>query len=118
MAFERGLRESKLLMMLPRYETNLRHTLNQAEFRLRRIIAERKEREADAANNEGEAAVANSEREADATTNQEREASAPPKTPPQNEPKFTHRPGRNTPCPCGSGLKFKRCCISKIPRAA
>lgn len=20
--------------------------------------------------------------------------------------------GRNTPCPCGSGLKFKKCCIS------
>lgn len=22
--------------------------------------------------------------------------------------------GRNEPCPCGSGQKFKRCCISKI----
>lgn len=21
--------------------------------------------------------------------------------------------GRNTPCPCGSGTKFKRCCIDK-----
>ena len=21
--------------------------------------------------------------------------------------------GRNTPCPCGSGLKFKRCCLGK-----
>ena len=21
--------------------------------------------------------------------------------------------GRNDPCPCGSGLKFKRCCLSK-----
>jgi hypothetical protein len=21
------------------------------------------------------------------------------------------RPGRNDPCPCGSGLKFKKCCI-------
>lgn len=21
--------------------------------------------------------------------------------------------GRNEPCPCGSGLKFKKCCISK-----
>lgn len=21
--------------------------------------------------------------------------------------------GRNDPCPCGSGLKFKRCCIGK-----
>ncbi len=23
------------------------------------------------------------------------------------------QPGRNTTCPCGSGLKFKRCCIAK-----
>lgn len=24
------------------------------------------------------------------------------------------RPGRNDPCPCGSGKKFKKCCISRI----
>ncbi|MFN3387458.1 MAG: SEC-C metal-binding domain-containing protein [Allosphingosinicella sp.] len=22
--------------------------------------------------------------------------------------------GRNTTCPCGSGLKFKKCCIAKL----
>ena len=22
--------------------------------------------------------------------------------------------GRNSPCPCGSGVKFKRCCLPKI----
>ena len=22
--------------------------------------------------------------------------------------------GRNKPCPCGSGIKFKRCCLSKV----
>lgn len=22
--------------------------------------------------------------------------------------------GRNEPCPCGSGLKFKKCCINKL----
>lgn len=29
--------------------------------------------------------------------------------------KLTHRTaiGRNSPCPCGSGLKFKKCCIGK-----
>jgi uncharacterized protein YecA (UPF0149 family) len=29
--------------------------------------------------------------------------------------KLTHRTaiGRNAPCPCGSGLKFKKCCIGK-----
>jgi len=26
------------------------------------------------------------------------------------------RPGRNDPCPCGSGKKFKRCCIRKAGR--
>lgn len=25
--------------------------------------------------------------------------------------------GRNDPCPCGSGAKFKRCCAHKIPKA-
>jgi len=25
-------------------------------------------------------------------------------------------PGRNDPCPCGSGKKFKKCCINKKPR--
>ncbi len=22
--------------------------------------------------------------------------------------------GRNAPCPCGSGVKFKKCCIDKV----
>jgi uncharacterized protein YecA (UPF0149 family) len=26
--------------------------------------------------------------------------------------------GRNEPCPCNSGAKFKRCCISKMERVA
>jgi len=25
-----------------------------------------------------------------------------------------HIPGRNAPCPCGSGRKFKRCCWAKF----
>ena len=25
----------------------------------------------------------------------------------------THKVGRNDPCPCGSGLKFKKCCLGK-----
>jgi uncharacterized protein YecA (UPF0149 family) len=29
------------------------------------------------------------------------------------------QPGRNAVCPCGSGLKFKRCCIAGLaPKAA
>jgi len=26
---------------------------------------------------------------------------------------MTSKPGRNDPCPCGSGLKYKRCCLKK-----
>jgi SWIM/SEC-C metal-binding protein len=26
------------------------------------------------------------------------------------------RPGRNDPCPCGSGLKYKRCCALRASR--
>ncbi len=30
---------------------------------------------------------------------------------PKGKPiKVAHRPGRNLPCPCGSGQKFKYCC--------
>jgi uncharacterized protein YecA (UPF0149 family) len=28
------------------------------------------------------------------------------------------QPGRNSPCPCGSHLKFKRCCANSIPITA
>jgi hypothetical protein len=30
----------------------------------------------------------------------------------------TNQPGRNTPCPCKSGLKYKRCCLNRsdLPR--
>ncbi|HEY7321830.1 MAG TPA: SEC-C metal-binding domain-containing protein [Candidatus Binatia bacterium] len=24
--------------------------------------------------------------------------------------------GRNEPCPCGSGLKYKRCCLNKVAK--
>jgi len=29
---------------------------------------------------------------------------------PSHYPVFAHQPGRNDPCPCGSGKKFKHCC--------
>ncbi len=31
---------------------------------------------------------------------------------------MTDKPGRNDPCPCGSGKKFKNCCISKTPQTS
>ncbi len=27
--------------------------------------------------------------------------------------KEAHHPGRNDPCPCGSGRKYKHCCLEK-----
>ena len=27
----------------------------------------------------------------------------------------TYRVGRNDPCPCGTGAKYKKCCLGKIP---
>jgi uncharacterized protein YecA (UPF0149 family) len=40
----------------------------------------------------------------------------------QDEPPFmpaagTKLPGRNDPCLCGSGKKFKKCCLPKIQAA-
>ena len=29
---------------------------------------------------------------------------------PKEEPKTTQKVGRNDPCPCGSGKKYKNCC--------
>ncbi len=34
-------------------------------------------------------------------------------TPPATMPKFEPKIGRNDPCPCGSGRKFKKCCGGK-----
>lgn len=38
-----------------------------------------------------------------------------PPLPPPVEPikKTKAEPGRNDPCPCGSGKKFKQCCLKK-----
>ena len=32
-------------------------------------------------------------------------------------PRRVRRVGRNEPCPCGSGKKYKRCCIDRPPEA-
>ena len=36
----------------------------------------------------------------------------------QTPVRVTPQPGRNTVCPCGSGIKFKRCCLNKPPLEA
>ncbi len=33
-------------------------------------------------------------------------------------PKTTARPGRNDPCYCGSGRKYKHCCLAKDEKKA
>ena len=38
--------------------------------------------------------------------------SAPPSHAQPVTPTPAAKPGRNQPCPCGSGRKFKRCCMS------
>ena len=35
--------------------------------------------------------------------------------PPGNMPRRTQKIGRNDPCPCGSGLKYKKCCFPNNP---
>src|SRR6266436_7899108 len=34
----------------------------------------------------------------------------------QSRRKHRRKIGRNDPCPCGSRLKFKKCCLSKVAR--
>jgi uncharacterized protein YecA (UPF0149 family) len=41
------------------------------------------------------------------------EPNVPAPKPPTRAPAATPKPGRNELCPCGSGIKFKRCCLNK-----
>jgi hypothetical protein len=55
-------------------------------------------------------------REAEALTADKPEAAPrmpPPPVAPVAAPSRPGRPGRNDPCPCGSGLKYKRCCLAR-----
>ncbi len=40
-------------------------------------------------------------------------APAPPRPAPRRKPEGRQKIGRNAPCPCGSGKKFKNCCMRK-----
>jgi len=35
----------------------------------------------------------------------------------QSTVRLPAQPGRNSLCPCGSGIKFKRCCANPVPQA-
>lgn len=41
------------------------------------------------------------------------EDDAPLPPPPETIRKENETPGRNDPCPCGSGRKYKQCCAAK-----
>jgi len=45
-----------------------------------------------------------------ATVRAEQAARADPQPAPQPAPAPSRPPGRNDPCPCGSGRKYKKCC--------
>ncbi len=54
--------------------------------------------------------------ELDYLLNPEKFSGKPPrmKLPGYSEPvKAERKPGRNAPCPCGSGKKYKKCCMGK-----
>lgn len=53
--------------------------------------------------------------EKEARREQEVQRAGGPKTPVEKEPtkRQTPKVGRNDPCPCGSGKKFKKCCAGK-----
>jgi len=36
--------------------------------------------------------------------------------PPTARQQANRKIGRNDPCPCGSGRKFKRCCLLTVPK--
>jgi uncharacterized protein YecA (UPF0149 family) len=36
-----------------------------------------------------------------------------PETEKHSNPAKTRKIGRNDPCPCGSGLKYKHCCLNR-----
>ena len=117
-AYERCLGSTELFRRLPRMEAELRRNLKDAESHLRRLLKERAQKNQEEPDLSAEALA-----KADTT---------PIATHPSpanegnvkyiNEPNRTLDLGRNRRCPCGSGLKFKRCCIGKppsnVPKAA
>ena len=95
-AFERCMEASAHFRRLPSYEAKLNRQLRDAEALLRRLLAKRETPDTPAQTqpipaNEG-------------------------KIPSQTYRRPTPKVGRNEPCPCGSGLKWKRCCLNKPRR--
>ncbi len=43
------------------------------------------------------------------------ESDSEDKTSARVPPIQSHKVGRNEPCPCGSGKKYKKCCLQKEP---
>ena len=93
-----GMRRRPSILTLQRMITSHENAFTRRRKELERLISERREQE------RFQQVIDSQPPTESAQTNP---------IPPQPAPKI----GRNTPCPCKSGLKFKRCCLNK-PAAA
>ena len=90
-----GLRRRPSILTLQRMITSHENAFHRRRKELERLIAQRRALQAVESKCATETAQTN----------------------PISSPGVPSGPGRNSPCPCGSGLKFKRCCLGK-PRPA
>ena len=121
LGFERGFRESKFFCNLGIYEMRLRRSSEKAERELNLMLVRRSEeedKEDDAAPAEPEITPAITPAAA-VETAPETAPSEPTPENSANEPKapvfILRQNPRNKPCPCGSGVKYKRCCLLNPP---
>ena len=145
-AYERCLGSTELFRRLPRIEANLRRNLKDAESHLRRLLKGRATAESPETTpiatpptpaSEGKVKYINEPNvrrvprqsfseggSLGERGNRTLDLGLPAGLPAEVLAKAGALPkvGRNRRCPCGSGLKFKRCCIGKppseIPKAA
>jgi hypothetical protein len=112
-ALDRNAREdnSKQVALMLRYKTSTDRGFSQALTQLLKLKKERPNRPIGFVSQRVQAAAA--------------PPPAPAPTPngfvsqnPPNAPRTRVKIGRNEPCPCRSGLKFKRCCLNKPQSAA
>jgi hypothetical protein len=105
LAFKR-LVESKVLPNLLSLESRLARRVEKIQRRLELIQQHRFDRELRKLQYRAPEAALEPIEETEEIENPENEAN------PNPQPiRVAHKPGRNEPCPCGSNLKFKRCCL-------
>ena len=122
LALERAHQKSVAYPRLSVYEGRIRLACERSKAELAAILAERRRNNKLETKPEPEAVAADV---AQPVPSPETEATpaAEPATPVRNnepKPPAFRLPGtaRNKPCPCGSGQKYKRCCLINPPKAA